>query len=170
MMLPNQTLRQRLSLSSCIVAVLLLNPAVADTIEGSLNGESKSWNVLKQQGASTATFSELTPGMQTVRLQGHVEQKFATQGTLSINFTLMNGSLISPPEVTYFHTNGFMPNYGNQDTPAGWELSVSEIEGDSAHFVGRYEGTLKLQGKPEGNEPDTLELAVEFDVRASKDE
>ncbi|SDU19735.1 hypothetical protein [Halopseudomonas salegens] len=162
---------KKIVLNSLILPCALLSSTavLADTIEGTLDGEPQTWHVVKQDGASTAGFSELGPGMLNVSLQAHVEKRFATQGTLNISFVLMNGELISPPEASYFHTNRFMPNYGNQDTPKHWELSVSEVEGDSAHFVGQYQGTLTLQGTPEGDEPDSLELTVDFDVRAIRD-
>ena len=149
-----------------LVGLLLSSPAVADTIEGTLNGEPRTWHVFKQGGSSTANFSELVPGMQTVTLQGHVDDEFATQGTVSIGFTLMNGEMVSPPEASYFHTGKFVPNYGNQDTPRQWDLSVREIDGNTMHFAGQYAGTLKLQGKPTGDEPETIELDVTFDVNA----
>lgn len=170
MLRSRHSLSKTLFLTGLTAAALIGSPAFADTIEGSLNGKPQTWHVLNQGGASTANFTELSPGMQTVTLQGHVEEKFATRGTLSIGFTLMNGALLTPPEVSYFHTDRFMPSYGNQDTPPHWELSVSEIDGNSAHFVGRYQGALNLQGKPEGDEPQTLELAVDFDVRAIKND
>ena len=65
-----------------------------------------------------------------------------------------------------FHTGKFVPNYGNQDTPRQWDLSVREIDGNTMHFAGQYAGTLKLQGKPTGDEPETIELDVTFDVNA----
>ena len=165
----NSTLTQALFISAFMTVILLPNSVFADTMEGSLNGEPHSWHVLKQGNSSTASYSELSPNMLTVTLQGHAEQQFATQGTVSINFTMMNGELISPPEVSYFHTGRFMPNYGSQETPEHWELSVSNIDGDSAHFVGRYKNTLVLQGKPVSDEPDSVDLVVEFDLRASKE-
>lgn len=155
-----------LGLTGMAAALLISTGALADTITGTLNGEPRSWHVVKQGGSSTANFSELVPGMQTVTVQGHVENQFATEGTLSIGFTLINGEMVSPPEATYFHTSGFMPNYGNQDTPQQWELKVGEIEGNTVHVAGHYAGTLKLQGKPTGDEPETMELDVKFDVNA----
>lgn len=156
----------------CLVAALLASSPLlmADSVEGWIDGEEKRWHVLKQRGASSASFTELGRGMYTVILQAHAGDDYATEGTVSISFTMMNGQLVAPASASYFHTPRVMPHYANQDEPEQWELTVNEIEGERARFVGSYQSTLSLQGNPAADEPAQIELAVEFDVEALREQ
>lgn len=157
----------KLLLSATLTLSLIAFNANANTLQGTLNGEEQSWHILQKDDMSTASYTELSPGMLTVTLQGHSEQRYAVKGTLSVNFTMMNGQMIGNSEVTYFPTKKFMQNYSNQDKPAHWELEIKQAEGDRMRFTGRYKGTLNYTGKPSDGQSESMDIDVNFDITAT---
>ncbi len=105
---------QSFCLALCTCAMTLASAqALANEIHGSLDGEEREWHVVTHAEGSTANYHELMPGMLNVTIQGHREEKFATQGTLSIDFMVMQGSP-GAASVTYFPENGLTPHYGTE--------------------------------------------------------
>lgn len=155
---------------SGLLITVLLTPAHADTLQGLIDNEAYSWHVLQQGDTSTATFAELSPGMLSVTLQGHAEQRYATQGTLSINFTLMDGEVLADPEVAFFHSERMRPHYASDGAPESWQLNVQEVDGDSGRFAGRYQGVLQLMGTADETQPESIAVDIEFDVQAQRTE
>ncbi|ALS99199.1 hypothetical protein AT746_13655 [Lacimicrobium alkaliphilum] len=157
----------KLLLGTTLTLSLIALSANANTLQGSLNGKQQSWHILQRDDMSTASYTELSPGMLTVTLQGHSEQRYAVKGTLSVNFTMMNGQMIGNPEVAYFPTKKFMQNYSNQDKPAHWELEIKQAKGDHMRFTGRYQGTLNYTGAPSEDKPESMDIDVHFDITAT---
>jgi len=81
-------------------AVLLFVPLIvggSDRIEGQIDGDARSWHVLEFEGESTAASHEFSHGMIGVSIRGHQEPRFQVQGTISIDFTIMNGQALGGP-------------------------------------------------------------------------
>lgn len=151
-------------------SLLLGTAAHADTFEGTIDGEPRQWHILEYEGESTASFSE-DFGMLDVSLQGHAEQRFTTQGTLSINFTLMDSQLIDEPEVMYLPESSMFPNYMAVEGSGQLTLDHYTVDGDTARFSGRYEGELMRYEsmRDEPNADDTISVDVRFDIEASRE-
>ncbi|MCH2556824.1 MAG: hypothetical protein MK005_05925 [Alcanivorax sp.] len=148
-------------------SLVLVGGARADQLAGTLGGEPQRWYVLSgEDGAQgTATFAVLGPGMVRYSLQGHLERTFATRGSLSLAFTVMNGQLLGAPEVSYFPSDKLFPVYSNEG--AG-DLTIKALDnhGNQTQLRGRYQGMLvRLEGVGQApNGSDTLTLDIEFDV------
>lgn len=143
---------------------------LANEVSGTLNGDEHQWHVLNQGGMSTANFSELMPGMINVTIQGHRQDRYETQGTLSIDFMVMEGAP-SEASVTYFHESGLTPHYGTEEE-VPIEIEVLEIDGDSGRAKGRVATSLAYVESmmAEHDHANTLEIDVSFDVVLVRDE
>jgi len=155
-------------------AALMVVPLIvggSDRIEGQIDGDARSWHVLEFEGESTATFHEFSHGMIGVSIQGHQERRFQVQGTISIDFTMMNDQVLGGAEVAYFPERSMVPNYANEGD-GRFELLTSDISGPEARFEGRFEGTLirfeRMDDVP--NPDDTIEVELYFDVTAKREE
>ncbi|NAW33456.1 hypothetical protein [Halomonas alimentaria] len=152
------------------VMTLASAQALANEIHGSLDGEEREWHVVTHAEGSTANYHELMPGMLNVTIQGHREEKFATQGTLSIDFMVMQGSP-SAASVTYFSEASMVPHYGTE-TEVPIELEVLELEGDSGRAKGRVRTSLAyVESMQSSHDADnSIDLDVEFDVTLVREE
>lgn len=155
-------------LGGMAMLALLSGPvAYADTLKGSIDGEQRTWHILERQGQSSASFSEIGPNAVSFTVQGHRAQRFETQGSLSINFMLMNGQPMGGAEVAYFPGRRMFPHYNTNDAP-GLELDEIVIDGDRARVSGRFRGELvHVESITAGEDPDnTVHVDVRFDVTA----
>lgn len=152
------------------VFMLAASHAVANEISGTLDGEPKEWHVVTHSEGSTANFSELSPGMVDVTIQGHREPRFETQGTLSISFMVMGGSANSAM-VTYFPESSIIPHYATQDE-VPIELKMLDIDGDTGRATGRISTSLAyLASMSEDYDHSTImEVDVSFDVTLVREE
>ncbi|HSP56867.1 MAG TPA: hypothetical protein VLO12_01015 [Halomonas sp.] len=150
---------------------LCVGQAMAKEISGTLDGEANEWHVLSHSEGSTASFSEIAPGMLNVTVQGHREDRYETQGTLSIDFMVMQGSP-SQASVTYFHESGLTPHYGTkEEVPI--EIETLEIgDGDTGRVTGRVATSLAyVESMTVGHDQDnTLDIDVNFDVTLTRQE
>lgn len=160
----------------CIGGALLLGGlvwgahAVADDISGTLDGEPKEWHVVTHSEGSTASFSELVPGMVNVTIQGHREQRYETQGTLNIDFMVMNG-VVSSASVSYFPENSIMPHYGTaEEVPI--DIELLDIDDDPGHTKGRITASLAyVASMSDGHDhSNAIDLDVSFDVTLTHEE
>lgn len=160
-----------IGLALCAGAMTLVAAqALADEIRGTLDGEEREWHVVTHAQGSTANYHELMPGMLGVTIQAHREEKFATQGTLSIDFMVMQGTP-GAASVTYFPENSLTPHYGTE-TEVPVEFEVLELEGDSGRAKGRVSTSLayveSMQSSPDAD--NSIDLDVEFDVTLVREE
>lgn len=154
----------------CVVTLMLLAvPAHAETMQGSIDGEQRTWYILERHGDSSATFREVAPNIVSITIQGHRAQRFETEGTLVINFVLMNGQPMEGDGVSYFPGPRTFPHYTTHDAP-GLELDEIVIDGDQARVSGRFRGELvHVESITAGEDPDdTIHVDVSFDVTALK--
>jgi len=155
-------------------AALLVVPLIvgsSDRIEGQIDGDPRSWHALKFEGESTATFHKFSRGMIGVSIQAHQEPRFQVQGTISIDFAIMNDQVLGGAEVAYFPGPSIVPSYANEGG-GRFELPTSDISGPEAWFAGRFEGSLirfeRMDDVP--NPDDTIEVELYFDVTAKREE
>lgn len=144
--------------------------ALADEISGTLDGEPKEWHVVTHSEGSTASFSELVPGMVSVTIQGHREQRYETQGTLNIGFMAMNGA-VNSASVSYFPENSIMPHYGTEkEVPIAIELL--NIDDDPGRAKGRITTSLAyVASMSDGyDHNNAIDLDVSFDVTLTREE
>lgn len=160
-----------IGLALCAGAMALASAqALADEIRGTLDGEAREWHVVTHAEGSTANYHELMPGMLGVTIQGHREEKFATQGTLSIDFMVMQ----APPgaaSVTYFPENSLTPHYGTEsDVPI--EIEALEIDGETGRVKGRVATSLAYVESmmTEHDHDNAMEIDVTFDVALVREE
>lgn len=149
---------------------LCAGQVMANEISGTLDGEPHEWHVLSEGGMSTANFSEFMPGMVNVTVQGHREARFETQGTLSIDFMVMQGTP-SEASVTYFHESGLTPHYGTEEE-VPIEIEELETDGDSGRVKGRVATSLAyVESMMAGHDHDNvMEIDVTFDVELVREE
>ncbi|WP_373181557.1 hypothetical protein [Halomonas campaniensis] len=149
---------------------LCAGQVMANEISGTLDGEPQEWHVLSEGDMSTANFSELMPGMVNVTVQGHREERYETQGTLSINFMVMQGAP-SEASVTYFHESGLTPHYGTEEE-VPIEIEELEIDGENGRVKGRVATSLAYVESmmTEHDHNNVMEIDVTFDVVLAREE
>lgn len=164
--------QQRLTACALLMGGFMLaaSHAVANEISGTLDGEPKQWHVITHAEGSTANFSELMPGMTDVTIQGHREQTFETQGTLSISFMVMEGEA-SSAMVTYFPESSIMPHYGTEDE-VPIDIEVLDIDGDEGRAKGRVATSLAYLASmsDDYDHSNTMDVDVSFDVTLIREE
>lgn len=145
--------------------------AGADQIDGAIDGEARQWHVLTGPDGSTASFTEISPGIFSVSIQGHREDRFAVEGSVGLTFTVMNGDMVGS-EAIYFPESGFEPNYTDVDAADGLELEALSFDGDTARIVGRYQGEMLFKDSltSEPDVSDAIEVELEFDLEATRNE
>ncbi len=144
--------------------------AMASEVRGTLDGEPREWHVVTHSQGSTASYHELMPGMLSVTIQSHREEKFETQGTLSIGFMVMQGQP-GNASVTYFHESGMTPHFGTEeDVPI--ELEVLEFDGETGRVKGRVATSLAYVESmmTEHDHDNVVEIDVTFDVELVREE
>ncbi len=151
----------------CCLAI----PTQANTLEGELNGEIRQWHILERGGNSTAYYSSLGAGMQTLTIQGHAENRYAMQGTLSINLTVMNGNLLGDPEVSYFPESRMFPPYSSEDNSVTLQNFSMQQQDNNIHVSGEVHGNLyRMEGIGQAtNYDDKVSINVRFDTELKED-
>ena len=160
MMKPTRLFRALMLASA---ALLLASPLAANTLEGQIDGEARSWYVLQSRDASTASFQEIMPGLLNYTIQGHATERFSTEGTISLQFTEMQGQ-VQPPEVTYFPFPRMRPHYGEAEL-GDWTLDVQDNADGSKQLSGHVQAELTLVGEADGT-PERITVKIHFDVAA----
>ncbi|MCC4265802.1 hypothetical protein LL240_15270 [Oceanimonas baumannii] len=157
------------SLSLATLAMAIMQPALANKLEGTLNNDKYNWHILEHQQGSTANFSELMPGMYSVSIQGHRQNKFETKGTFVIDFMVMQGKA-SHASVSYFPESALTPHYGTkEEVPI--QLDVLEFNGDTGRASGSVKASLLyMESLQAGYNPDNnLQADIRFDVTLQKE-
>jgi hypothetical protein len=143
--------------------------AHADRVAGSLDGEPREWHVLSGPDGKTAYVSELPGGVQSVTVQAHRQDRFETEGSISLSLHLFNGQVMSA-EAIYFPESGMLPHYAAQDALDGLDIETLDLTAAPPRVAGRFEYDLVYQ-ESMSTDPDTgrtVTLVVEFDVEPSQ--
>lgn len=165
------TNRQRLIWGALLVGGVMwgAGQALADEISGTLDGEPKQWHVVTHSEGSTAYISEIMPNMIKVTVQGHREAHYETQGTLSIDFMVMNG-VASSASVSYFPESSMLPHYGTeQEVPI--EIELLDVDSDPGRVKGRMITSLAYIASmsEDYDHSNTLDVDVSFDVALTQE-
>ncbi|WP_418139459.1 hypothetical protein AB9R84_13290 [Oceanimonas smirnovii] len=155
--------------TSLTLALLLAPLAVANELTGTLNGEQHSWHILEHEQGSTANFSELMPGMYSVSIQGHRQNKYETKGTLTIDFMVIQDK-VNTASVTYFPESSLTPHYGTkEEVPI--QLDVLELNNENGRASGSVKASLLyMESLQAGHNPDNnLQADIRFDVTLQKE-
>ena len=160
-----------LSITALTTLCCLAFPIHANTLEGELDGETRQWHILERGDNSTAYYSSFGAGMQTLTIQGHAEKRYAMQGTLSINLTVMNGNLLGDPEVSYFPESRMFPSYSSEDSSTTLHNFSMQQQGDNFHVSGEVRGNLyRMEGiGQDTNYDDTISINVHFDAELKEE-
>jgi hypothetical protein len=151
-----------------LVACLWSAPALADRLEGVLDGEARQWYIIKEDNESNATFTELSD-LYSVDLVGVVDpDSWQTREALSLSLTLRDGELTDYDVVHLIGTTAMPPVYTSEGANVELTLDTFSVEGNIARVAGRVDGTLALQeslGQPPSLE-EGIDIAVEFEIEA----
>ncbi|OYD23355.1 hypothetical protein [Oceanimonas baumannii] len=155
--------------TSLALALTIAPLSFANELAGTLDGKQHNWHILEHQQGSTANFSEIMPGMYSVSIQGHRQNKYETKGTLTIDFMIMQGKA-NTASVTYFPESTLTPHYGTKEE-VSIQLDVLELNGDTGRASGSVETSLlyveNLQ--TEHNPNNKLQADIRFDVTLQKE-
>lgn len=160
--------KQWLSVGVASALVGFAGLASAQTFEGTINGQPRSWHVLSQGGDSTVSISQ-QGNQQMVVVQGHAEDNYGIKGTLTINAPMQNGQPASAPVVMYFPNATIFPVYvAVAQQPGKFDIKLSDATAQSTKVTGSYQGKLfrqDMHGKaPDMN--DSIDIDVKFDLKA----
>lgn len=157
-----------LSLTAAIGLNAGISLAADASLAGAIDGEPKEWVVVERETTSTASFSELSPGLIRVTIEGHQDDLVTTEGSLVITFMVMQGSP-RETEVNYFPEASRVPVYTLSESD-GLSLDTLDIDGDRARIVGSVEDELPRQESftDEPDPDDSIQLEVRFDVTARR--
>lgn len=162
--------RHQLLTAFTMTTLLGITPVTANTLEGTLNGEQREWTIIEARGGqSTASYSEIAPGMVNISIQGVEGTKYAVKGSLTLSTTLMQGKPVTPPEVSFFPEKTMLPNYSASKAES-WEINTEPAGDGTMKVRGHYRGTL-TRVEAIGQDPksdDTMKVDVRFDILARK--
>ena len=162
--------RHHLLTALSLAALIGAAPTMANTLEGTLNGEQREWTIIEARGGqSTASYSEIAPGMVNISIQGVEGKKYAVKGSLTLSMTLMQGKPVTPPDVAFFPETKMLPNY-SESKPESWEIKTEPAKDGTMKVRGHYRGTL-TRVEAIGQDPktdDTMKVDVRFDILARK--
>ena len=134
-----------------IILALFAQPLFAQDITGTITGnvgeETGEWSTIQIEDINTANTSEVVPTLWSFSIQGHRDAKFATEGTVSIEFDIVNETTLMSADVTYFYGSSIMENYQSDDSVT---LTLTQIEkvGDTYLVAGNIVGEIyKSSGK-----------------------
>lgn len=145
--------------------------ALADEVSGSVDGEARQWHVLRGEDGKTASYSEVSPGIHTVTVQAHRQNRYEVEGSVSVTFTLMDDEILDAQAI-YFPQARMTPNYIDENAQGGLMLEHVDLGGATARLTGRYEGELAYKSSM-FSEPDpanTISLVVEFNISPSRED
>ncbi len=149
----------------------LSGAALAQTFNGTVDGQAQTWHVLTKGQQSTASISDDGQGVTMVVIQGHAQPSYVIKGTITINAALKNGEIMGQPDVLYFPQTSMATVYSSvAQQPGQFSIKVENQTQNGAQLVGTYKG--KLYRTPGiGQTPDLndqIEVSVNFDVPALK--
>jgi hypothetical protein len=158
----------RIAATALSSLTLAAGAAHADRVAGSVDGEAREWHVLDGPDGKTANWSVLPGGAQAVTIQAHRQDRFETQGSVSLTLHLFDGAVMAA-EAIYFPENGMLPHYSVQDAAGGLEIEALDLEAAPPRVAGRFEADLAYQESmfSEPDEARALSLVLEFDVAPS---
>ncbi len=158
-------------LGGILVAGLWPVSAMAERLEGELDGAEREWFILRQDGEASATFTDIGDGDFLIDIVGFVDPDGRrSRDSLSISMALKDGEVLHYDVLNLIGTSAMPPVYTSEGADVQLTLVKFAEEGGVARVVGSVKGTLALQ-EALGEAPNLeegIEIAVEFDITASR--
>ena len=157
-----------------LLAMPLLAAGSAEPLEiggsmtGLLDGQEREWLIVREEGDSTATFTELGDHIK-IELVGFVEGDVAqTRESLSLSITLDEGAVTGFDVLHSIGTTAMPPVFTSEGAAVELTLDAFEVSGNQAWVAGSVEGTLALQTElgADAVMDEGVAIAVEFDAEA----
>lgn len=146
----------------------------AGEISGSVGDKSATWHALKMdlggELRSTANYSNPVGLMTEFTLQGHPGKSFQIENSVSVTFSVMNGSLVSGGAL-YFPEAGMFPHYGDHNDSVSVEIESLEMSDGTAKIKGKASGTIYRLAdySSEPDMTDSMSVDLNFEVTAYKE-
>ncbi|WP_043515197.1 hypothetical protein [Halomonas sp. BC04] len=166
-------MRQWLAIAFGMILVAGLWPmsAMAERLEGELDGNEREWYILRQDNESSATFTDVGDGDFLVDIVGFADPDGRrSRDSLSISMAFKDGELLHYDVLNLIGTSAMPPVYTSEGADVRLTLDTFAVEGGVARVVGSVKGVLALQ-EALGDAPNLeegIDIAVAFDITASR--
>lgn len=141
---------------------------IAGSVTGLLDGQEREWLIVREEGDSTATFTELGDHIK-IELVGFVEGDVGqARESLSLSIIVVEGAVTGFDVLHPISTTAMPPVFTSEGAAVELTLVTFEISGNQARVVGSVEGTLALQAElgKDAVMDEGIAIAVEFDTEA----
>ncbi|RDB43260.1 hypothetical protein DU490_08825 [Halomonas sp. DQ26W] len=160
-----------ITLSTILAAGLWSVPAMAERLEGELDGTEREWFVQSQQEDFSATFTDIGGGDFRIDIVGFIDPDGRrSRDSLSISMALEGGEVIHYDVLNLIGTSVMPPVYTSEGADVRLTLDTFSVEGSVARVAGSVKGTLALQDAlgEEPNLEEGIDIDVAFDVTAAR--
>ncbi|AMC99293.1 MULTISPECIES: hypothetical protein [Halomonas] len=145
--------------------------AMAERLEGELDGTEREWFILSQYDDASATFTDIGDGDYLIDIVGFADPDGRrSRDSLSISMALKDGEVLNYDVLNLIGTSAMPPVYTSEGGDVQFTLATFAVEGAVARVAGSVQGTLALQealGEPPNLE-EGVDIAVTFDITASR--
>ena len=141
---------------------------IAGSVAGLLDGQEREWLIVREEGDSTATFTELGDHIK-IELVGFVEGDVGqARESLSLSIIVVEGAVTGFDVLHPISTTAMPPVFTSEGAAVELTLDTFEVSGSRARVAGSVEGTLALQTElgEDAVMDEGVAIAVEFDVEA----
>src|SRR5690554_6598088 len=141
---------------------------IGGSMTGLLDGQEREWLIVREEGDSTATFTELGDHIK-IELVGFVEGDVGqARESLSLSIIVVEGAVTGFDVLHPISTTAMPPVFTSEGAAVELTLVTFEISGNQARVVGSVEGTLALQAElgKDAVMDEGIAIAVEFDTEA----
>lgn len=153
-----------------LLAMLWPITAVAERLEGVVDGIHHAWFIQREGGDSSATFLDLEDRYR-IEVVGFIAPGAAQwRDSLSLGITLVGGEVAAFDVLHGVGLSAMPPVYTSEGGAVTLTLDAFAVEGGQARLAGRLDGRLALQHAL-GAAPDIdegVDIAIRFDVVASR--
>lgn len=156
------------SWSILLLAGLLPITVQAQSIEGTLEGESREWFILSEGRDSNASYIEVGDQLQ-VSITGFIEpESWDAYEALSISLNVEDSQLIDAQVVHLIGNTAMPPLYTSEGGNVTVTLERFEQQGSQVHVAGHIQGVMALQDGLDAapSQEDGIDIDVQFDVEA----
>lgn len=150
-------IRSAIATIALVMFGCVLAQEVTGTITGYVDGsdEARLWYTLgidTDEGyQATADWTAIMDSLAAITVQGHSEERFATEGALSFEFTSFGGFPTDCPctfddaSFTYWTTSSFMNEFFTTDEATVTIETAEEVEENVYRIEGSFEAILHFQ-------------------------
>lgn len=158
-------------LGTILAAGLWSVPAMAERLEGELDGTEREWYILREDDDTSATYTDIGDGDFHIDIVGFADPDGRRiRDSLSISMALKDSELAHYDILNLIGTSAMPPVYTSEGADVQLTLEMFAVEGNTARVIGSVKGILALQ-EALGEAPNLeegIDIAVEFDITASR--